>query len=159
MPLWLPPLYVVLPSAAGAVARTVAAAEKRAAAEGLTLQRTARSPTGFKGVTKEKRRKSKPFQAQVWRGGRYEHLGYYRSAAEAALAYARALGKQVCALVAGAKRDRPADLRPPPAKKAARPPRCYCGKPAAREGEGERWVCAGIVSPTTDWCIFGREDD
>ena len=67
----------------------VAAAE----AEGLTLVRSSDSATGFKGVTRnEKVCKNKPFKATAWRGGERQYLGYYATAEEAALAYARALG-------------------------------------------------------------------
>ena len=71
-----------------------AAVLRAATREGLTLVR-AENATGFKGVCRnEKTSKSKPFQAQLKRGGKRGYLGLYATAEEAALAYARELGPE-----------------------------------------------------------------
>ena len=59
-----------------------------------TLVPSSKSATGFEGVCKDKLALAKPYMAQrrLMRGGKQEHLGYFASAEEAALAYARALG-------------------------------------------------------------------
>ena len=72
---------------------TAAEAHAAAAAEGLTLLR-AENPTGFKNVSRDDRYSSKPFQANVWHGGRSNHLGLFATAEEAALAVARFLGPE-----------------------------------------------------------------
>ena len=61
---------------------------RAAASEGLTLVRASDNATGFRGV-KHGERRSKPFQALVWRNGKMQHLGRYATAEEAALAYVR----------------------------------------------------------------------
>ena len=53
-----------------------------AASEGLTLVRASDNATGFRGV-KHGERRSKPFQALVWRNGKMQHLGRYATAEEA----------------------------------------------------------------------------
>ena len=63
-----------------------AAVLRAAARDGLTLMR-ADNATGFRGVCRSGR-KSKPFKVELNK----EYLGYYATAEEAALAYARALG-------------------------------------------------------------------
>ena len=73
-----------------------------AAEEGLTLVRSANA-SAFVGVYVNPGR-SRPFSARISRGDRKEPLGSYSGAAEAALAYARALGPEGCA----------AALAPPP---------------------------------------------
>ena len=50
--------------------------------------RASDNATGFRGV-KHGERRSKPFQALVWRNGKMQHLGRYATAEEAALAYVR----------------------------------------------------------------------
>ena len=72
---------------------TEAEARRLAAGEGLQLV-PADNATGFKGISKVS---GKPFQARIWQGGKKRSLGYYASAAEAALAYARHLGPAGCA--------------------------------------------------------------
>ena len=59
----------------------------RAQAEGLTL-RVADNKAGYFGVH-HKPGKSKPYQAQVWRGGKQVSLGSFATAEEAALCVAR----------------------------------------------------------------------
>ena len=67
---------------------------RAAASEGLPLVRS-ENAAGFKGVTHhEKASKSKPFQAKHCHGGKKRSLGYFASAEEAALAYARELGPE-----------------------------------------------------------------
>ena len=65
------------------------AAARQAEAEGLTLLK-ADSNTGYKRVSCTGcRSKSKPYLAQVRRGGKTVHLSRFATAEEAALAYAR----------------------------------------------------------------------
>ena len=65
------------------------AAVRQAEAEGLTLQPFDNS-AGYRGVYKDSRvRLKKPFRAYVWRGSKTVHLGWFATAEEAALAYAR----------------------------------------------------------------------
>ena len=82
------------------------AAMRQAEAEGLTLQ-PSDSATGYRGVRKDCRSKSKvkPFFATVWRAGKTKYLGAFATAEEAALAYARApeAQAQVAAEVANPK--------------------------------------------------------
>ena len=72
------------------------AALRQAEAEGLTLQRSESSNTGYKGVT-FKSGKVKPYQAQVRRGGKDVHLGCFATAEEAALCVARTPEAQAAA--------------------------------------------------------------
>ena len=62
-------------------------ARQQAQAEGLKL-RVADNKAGYFGVTHNPGR-SKPYQAQVWRGGKPVSLGYFATAEEAALYVAR----------------------------------------------------------------------
>ena len=48
---------------------------------------TATNETGFKGVTHEKRCKSRPYRATVWVNGKHKSLGYFATAQEAHAAY------------------------------------------------------------------------
>ena len=68
---------------------TAEEALRQAETEGLALQ-PSDSTTGFKGVVFGSS-KSKPYQAQVRRGGKHVHLGTFAIAEEAALCYARDL--------------------------------------------------------------------
>ena len=54
---------------------------RAAASEGLTLVRASDNATGFRGV-KHGERRSKPFQALVWRNGKMQHLGRYATSEE-----------------------------------------------------------------------------
>ena len=69
---------------------TAAEALRQAAAEGLTLQ-PSDNAAGFRGVVFDSRVKAKPYQPQVRRGGKKMLLGYYATAEEAALCYARCI--------------------------------------------------------------------
>ena len=60
----------------------------QAEAEGLTLL-VADTKTGYFGVTLSNPGKSKPYQARVWRGGKWVALGSFATAEEAALCIAR----------------------------------------------------------------------
>ena len=60
----------------------------RAEAEGLTL-RVADNKAGYFGVTHKKRVRTKPYEAQVSRGGGKVSLGSFATAEEAALCVAR----------------------------------------------------------------------
>ena len=67
------------------------AARRQAEAEGLTLQRSD-NEAGYRGVyyiIHRTARKSCPFKARVRRGGKQVSLGYFETAEDAALAYAR----------------------------------------------------------------------
>ena len=75
---------------------TAKEAVRQAEAEGLTLLRSDNS-TGFKGVGFSSSRKSKPYQAQMKRGGKSVSFGSYATAEEAALCYARSLPAQAAA--------------------------------------------------------------
>jgi len=68
---------------------TAEEALRQAEAEGLTLVRSESSSTGYKGVTFKSRPKTKPYKAQVWRCGKKVNFGYYATAEEAALVFAR----------------------------------------------------------------------
>ena len=61
-----------------------------AAAVRLTLV-SADNATGFRGVVRHEANKSKPFQAQLQRGGKCQYLDVFATAEEAALVRARAL--------------------------------------------------------------------
>eukprot|EP00964_Phaeocystis_antarctica_P049778 scaffold28833_cov54-Phaeocystis_antarctica.AAC.2 len=74
--------------AAAAVPLTSEEARQQAQAEGLTL-RVAGNKAGYFGVCLNKSSKSKPFTAQVRRGGKQVHLGRFTTAEEAALCVAR----------------------------------------------------------------------
>ena len=73
----------------------------QAEAEGLTLLR-ADNKTGYFGVHHSHPGYPKPYQAQVWRGGKQVHLGYFATAEEAALCVARSPEGQVAAQRAAA---------------------------------------------------------
>ena len=66
-----------------------AAAVQLANEEGLKLE-PADTTGGYKGVTKDKRLWSKPYQAKIRRDGKEKYLGTFATAEEAALAFARA---------------------------------------------------------------------
>ena len=73
-------------------------AVRQAEAEGLTLLRSERSSsTGYLGVAFKSSRESKPYQAQVRRGGKKVSLGYFATPEEAALCYARTPEAQAAA--------------------------------------------------------------
>ena len=79
-------------AAAAAVPPPMTAEEavRQAEAEGLTLLKADNS-TGYKNVgLGGGKSKSKPYQAQVTRGGKYVFLGRFTTAEEGALAFARA---------------------------------------------------------------------
>ena len=76
---------------------TAEEALRQAEAEGLTLLRSESSSTGHKGVTFNSSLKSKPYKADVYRGGKNVHLGRLATAEEAALHVARASAAQPAA--------------------------------------------------------------
>ena len=93
---------------------TAAEAHAAAASEGLALLRAENSllrATGFKGVYRIGSA-SKPFHAQLTRGGRCKSLGNFATAEEAALAVARHLGPAgvVASLAAAATALEPAPM-------------------------------------------------
>ena len=57
-------------------------------AEGLTLLK-ADNTAGYFGVSHSQRSRPSPYKAQVWRGGKNVHLGFFTTAEEAALCVAR----------------------------------------------------------------------
>ena len=67
---------------------TAAEAVALAEAEGVTLARSD-NQTGFCHVSKHADCKVRPYDAKVWRGGKYVYLGYFATAEEAALHFAR----------------------------------------------------------------------
>ena len=72
------------------LSRSAKAAVRQAEAEGLTLMRSDRGSTGYKGVVFiDSKSNGKPYQARMWSGGRTVYLGYFVTAEEAALCYAR----------------------------------------------------------------------
>ena len=106
-------------AAAAAVEVTVAQVHTLAKAEKLVLVK-ALNETGFEGVRFRPAACAllcKPFKARYEAGEGIEHLGYFSSPVEGALAYARRLGpaasKAAAATVAAAARR----AAPPPAKK------------------------------------------
>jgi predicted DNA-binding WGR domain protein len=74
--------------AAAAAPLTSEEARQQAQAEKLTLL-VAKSKTGYFGVHLDKPGQPKPYQAQVWRGGKMVHLGTFATDEEAALCIAR----------------------------------------------------------------------
>ena len=68
---------------------TAEEALQQAQAEGLTLLRAESSNSGYKSVTFDRNKKTKPYQTYVRRGGENMGLGRFVTAEEAALAFAR----------------------------------------------------------------------
>jgi len=81
---------------------TAEEALRRAEAEGLTLRRSESSSTGYKGVSFKSNIKTRPYHAQVWRVGRNVSLGFFETAEEAALCYARTPEAQAAVAAASA---------------------------------------------------------
>ena len=79
-----------------------AEAHRLAEVEGLQLVPSSSSASGFKGISHNPNCSTRPFQAQINQGGKLHNLGYYSSAIEAALAYARHLGTASVAAAAAA---------------------------------------------------------
>ena len=71
-------------------------ARQQAHAEGLTL-RVAGNKAGYRGVGYQQTGHSKPYQAQVQRGGKTVFLGLFATAEEAALCAARSRERQAAA--------------------------------------------------------------
>ena len=72
-------------------------AQQQAQAEKLTLL-LAKNTTGYFGVYLKQPGLSKPYEAQVWRGGKQVHLGTFATAEEAALCVARSPEGQAAAV-------------------------------------------------------------
>jgi len=64
-------------------------APQQAQAKGLVLRLSKSNQTGYVGVRINQRSRSKPYQANVWRGGKSVNLGAFANAEEAALCVAR----------------------------------------------------------------------
>ena len=75
---------------------TAEEAVQQAETEGLTLLRSESSSTGYKWVS-FRSGKSRPYQAQVQRGGQTVYLGRFATAEEAALCNARHSAAQAAA--------------------------------------------------------------
>jgi len=82
---------------AAAAALTSEEVRQQAEAEGLTLLK-AHNTSGYYGVFLVKASKTKPFLAQVWRGGKQVSLGTFATAEEAALCIARSPEGRVAGL-------------------------------------------------------------
>ena len=69
-------------------------------AEGLRLHLSSSSATGYKGVSKGEGGNLGRFRAQTYTGGESSHLGFFDTAVDAAVAYARSVGakRQKCVL-------------------------------------------------------------
>ena len=78
---------------------------QQAQAEKLVLL-LAENKTGYFGVSLNKPGQPKPYQAQVWRGGKQVHLGQYATAEEAALRVARSGGEILLARAAAREQKR-----------------------------------------------------
>ena len=76
-------------------------ARQQAQAEGLTLLK-ANTATGYYGVNVDQSRKSKSYQALMWRGGKQVSLGRFSNAEQAALCVARSPEGQAAAKKAAA---------------------------------------------------------
>ena len=83
------------------LALTIEEARQQARAEGLTLLK-AKNSTGYFGVSLDQRAKTKPYTAQVRRGGKQVTLGCFAIAEAAALCIARTPEGQAAAAVAPA---------------------------------------------------------
>jgi len=83
----------------GGVPKVPARVAAMAAAEGLTLVRSLHNTTGFKHVSHNisEYLHSKPFQLRVTNAGKVQNWGYFATADEAALAYARRIGPDASA--------------------------------------------------------------
>lgn len=73
--------------------RTAEVAEGEVAG-GFELVTSRSSGTGFKGVTKLRFRTALPYEARVWENGSMRHLGTFATVKEAALCYARHVGRE-----------------------------------------------------------------
>jgi len=89
------------------VSMTAEEAQRLAAAEGLVLVRSSSNAMGFVGVFNHRPGRPKPYQARQRRDGKMQHLGYFATVEEAALAVARALGPEACAAAAATRADVP----------------------------------------------------
>ena len=78
------------------------AALRQAEAEGLTLLRSASSITGYQYVSFNSASRNKPYKAQAQRDGKQVTLGYFATAEEAALCYARSPEAQAAVAAAAA---------------------------------------------------------
>lgn len=89
MPVMHFPMNVMTPAGAEEVTAVVATEQVREAPpnvlEGVQLHMSTRNATGYKNVYAT----GGEFVCNHWCGGRTEHIGYYPTAADAALAYAR----------------------------------------------------------------------
>lgn len=130
--------------AAAAVAEPLAKVKKGAQKEGLALV-PASNTSGFEGVCFAPSRCSlltKPYKARLTVGSFIEHLGYFSSAAEGALAYSRRLGPQASQLAAEA-----AGATLPPRKKKQKQSLDGSGSGAGAEDRGSSVLSAHADPP------------
>ena len=90
---------------------------REAKREGLHLVVAPGTKTGFKGVH-FKPSKSKPYQATACGNRKNQHLGHFVTAEEAALCYARHIGKDAAAVAAEKQLAAPPEPTTPAAKEA-----------------------------------------
>ena len=95
---------------------TAAEAMAQAASEGLTLQPSANA-AGYLSVAIDRHHTRHPFRARDRSAGGDEHIGYFATAEEAALAVARANSDTVASRQKATKRAAPTP-KPPPTKQA-----------------------------------------
>ena len=118
MSLWRPPTLWRQPT----LSSSAEAALRQAEAEGLTLLRYPDNSTGFRCVS-FRSGMIKPYQANVYRGGKKTGLGSFATAEEAALCYARS----------------------PEGQAAAAAPPALTAEAAVRQAEGGRGADAAAV--------------
>ena len=121
-------------------------ARQQARAEGLTLL-VAKNKAGYYGVHLHYPGQPKPYEAQVWRGGKTVHLGSFATAEEAALCVARSPEGQAAAKRAAA----PAPLTSEEARQQAQAEGLTLLKAGNKAGySGVRCASAApaVLSPT-----------
>jgi len=139
-------------SAAAAVEMPRAQVNVLAQKEGLILIK-AQNETGFEGVRFKPEACGllcKPFKAHYKAGGRIEHLGYFSSGTEGALAYARRLGpeasKAAAAAAAAARKSAPRPTKKQKVKaeqEVVAPETSGCSQVGGSSGASRGNSCAG----------------
>ena len=128
-------------------------------AEGLRLHLSRTNPTGYKGVYEDAHGN---FQAQLKVGRKVTHLGYFETAVEAAVAYARAVRAAEASEASAEATEAAAPTAPPPFLPVL---------PAAQKDAGTVAVCLAArevpplpqeppelaLQPPTE--VFGDDDD
>merc|ERR1719469_869018 len=107
------------PHEAGGVSLTAAAVDFAHEADGMTLHLSAKSATGYKGVIHCPSMKARPFKAMgPGRDGAF--LGYFATAVEAAVCYARHHVQSAARQAAAADAHASHAAHPPAARRARR---------------------------------------